>query len=231
MTQFATTLPAYPALSAPSRSWLVGLLAAILMVLAPFSAWAQDEEKVAADDPEGAMAFIQKLSDDMLEAWTNVELTETQRQEEFRQLLYTGFDVDYVSKLVLGRHRRTASRSQLNEYLDLFPKYIINIFANRIGDYGDEKFEVLGTAPAGKRDIFVRSQILRPNGNNIAADWRVRWEDGGYSIIDLKVEGISMALTQREEFSAKVEADGMEGLLEQLRSGTGTLDFGRKAAN
>lgn len=177
----------------------------------------------AAQDPEGAMVFIDTLSSDAVAVWSDATKTEAERQKEFRNLLYAGFDVDFIAKLVLGRHMRTASSDQLREYQRLFPDYIINSFANRIGDYGNERLVVLGTAPAGKRDLFVRSNIERPRGEAITADWRVRKVNGEFQIVDIKVEGISLAVTQRDEFASIIERRGFNGLLDTLRDGTADL--------
>ena len=74
-----------------------------------------------------------------------------------------------------------------------------------------------GTAPAGKRDIYVRSQILRPDGPPLAADWRVRKIEEEFKVIDLKIEGISMVITQRDEFMAKIASSGLDELIADLR--------------
>ncbi len=189
--------------------------AVLLIGLFMTSAHAQE----AAEDPEGATAFIDTLSNDAVAVWSDSTKTEAERQQEFRDLLYEGFDVDFIAKLVLGRHMRTATPDQLREYQRLFPSYIINSFANRIGDYGNEKLVVLGTAPAGKRDLFIRSNIVRPKGEPITADWRVRKVNGKFQIVDIKVEGISLAVTQRDEFASIIERRGFNGLLTTLRDG------------
>ncbi|GAB4572548.1 MAG: ABC transporter substrate-binding protein [Rhodothalassiaceae bacterium] len=172
-----------------------------------------------AADPDEARAFIEKLSDDAVAVWANMKLTEAEREAEFRRLLHEGFDVDFISKLVLGRHMRTASREQLLTYRELFPAYIVNSFARRLGDYSNEKLEVLDTAPAGSSDVFVRTRIVRPGGEPIAADWRVRKVNDIYRIVDIKVEGISLAVTQRDEFSSIIDRQGFDGLLDVLRKG------------
>lgn len=189
---------------------------AYLIAIAASGAHAQE----ASEDPEGAADFIATLSDNAVAVWSDATKTEAERQEAFRELLYDGFDVNFIAKLVLGRHIRTASPDQLREYQKLFPGYIINSFARRIGDYGNEKLVITGTVPTGKRDLFVRTQIVRPNGEPILADWRIRKVKDAFQIVDIKVEGISLAVTQRDEFASIIERKGFDGLLETLRSDT-----------
>lgn len=206
-------------LRAALRRTAVAALGLMALALAPaaLAPTAPAQAETAAADPDGALAFIDKLADDAIAVWTDTNLTGDERQSTFRQLLYEGFYVTYISRLVLGRHRRTASPEQMSEYETLFPDYIINVFAARIGEYSNERFQILGTAPAGKRDVFVRSNILRPSAPPIATDWRVRKVGDEFKIVDLKVEGISMVVTQRDEFASKINQVGLEGLLDELR--------------
>ncbi len=205
-------------LALPTR--LIMLLLFILLASAG-STWAaeSDTPPPAAQDPEGAKAFITQLSDEAMAVWRDPTLTEAEREKKFRDLLYEGFDVRFLARLSLGRHAREMKREQFREYMKLFPDYIVNKFSKRIGDYTNQKIRILDTAPAGTRDIFVRTELVRPGGDPIAADWRVRRKKEGFRIVDVKVEGISMAITQRDEFSSLIEKSGIDGLLADLRKG------------
>lgn len=180
---------------------------------------ASDKPPTAADDPDAAKDFIAGLADRVLAILNNTTMTQDERDEAFREELRKGFALNRISRLVLGRHWRTANQRQRAEYLNIFPEYVLKVYVRRLTEFGDEEFVVGETAPAGKKDIYVRSQIVRPEGPPIAADWRVTLVKGELKIIDLKVEGVSMALTQREDFSARIAEVGMEGLLKDLRDG------------
>jgi phospholipid transport system substrate-binding protein len=64
---------------------------------------------------------------------------------------------------------------------------------------------------------LVRSRIVRPNGPPVELDWRLRAGANAYRIVDLTVEGVSMAVTQRQDFSAVIARAGIDGLLAALR--------------
>jgi len=176
------------------------------------AAMAQD----AKDMPEEARAFIQTLAEQTLDVLDDIRMTQDERDAEFHRLLKDGFEIEYLSKLVLGRHRRTASPDQMARFQGLFPDYIINIYADKLKEYGDERFYVTGTSPAGKKDVYVHSEVTRAGRNPFAADWRVRFMNGQLRVIDIKIKGISMLQTQRDEFSARISNVGMEGLIEDL---------------
>lgn len=201
------------------KSIFMAFFALLSLALAP--AMAQDAD-TAANDPDGAFAFISELSSNAIKVLDDPQLTQDERNDEFRRLLREGFDLDYIGRLVLGRHARNANKNQLESYKSVFPEYVLQIYSNRLKERGDETFEVDSTTPAGKRDLYVRSRIVRPDGPDVAADWRVRKIEGAFRIVDLKIEGISMAITQRDEFSAKVNADGIDALITFMREQTGT---------
>ena len=175
----------------------------------------------AADDPDGAHAFISELSENAINVLNDIALTQEERDQQFRDLLRSGFDLDYIGKLVLGRHWRNANRAQKDEYESIFPEYVLRIYTSRLTERGDETFEVINTVPAGSKDIYVRSQIVRNGAPPISADWRVRLKNDRFQVVDLKLEGISMVRTQREEFSARINQVGLDGLISEIRKDAG----------
>lgn len=190
------------------------------------------QAQTAAENPEGALAFVDKLANDALAVLNDVTITQEERDQAFRDLLADGFDLGYIGKLVLGSHRRRATPEQLAEYNRIFPEYVLRIYASRLTEFGDERFVVGTTQKAGKRDIYVRSQVVRPDGPPISADWRVRLVNGEFKVVDLRIEGISMVITQRDEFAAKISKDGLDSLIEGLRRRAGlSRDDGDSSAN
>ena len=196
------------------RGFLASIVAVFFVIAGASQVLAAES---AAEDPMGAEEFIRQLANDAFGILNDTRLTQNERDEAFRSLLKDGFALDYVSRLVLGRHRRTASKAQMAEYDRIFPEYILRIYASRLTEYGDEEVIVVGTTPAGKRDIYVRSKISRPDGPPLAADWRVRRIKEKFKVIDLKIEGISMVITQRDEFLAKIASSGFDSLIANLK--------------
>jgi len=149
------------------------------------------------------------------------------RESAFRKLLSDKFDLKLIGRFSLGRYWRTASAAQRRDYLGLFSEYVLQTYASKLGGYAGEKLVVVLETPlSNKKDFYVKSEIRRPSGPAIKATWRVRTgkdagkDGGGMRIIDIMVEGISMAVTQRDQFSAVVRRDGFNGLLAVLRART-----------
>lgn len=169
---------------------------------------------------KGASQFIQWLADQAIAVLGSTSSTLETRESEFRRLLSQGFAMPFIGRFVLGRYWRTATPEQREDYQELFAEYILRTYSSRLGGYAGETFNVTGARPAGKQDILVATRIDRPSGPPIKADWRVRVFDNEYKIIDIMVEGVSMAVTQRSEFTNVVRSQGFEGLLQALRART-----------
>lgn len=188
------------------------VMTAIMLAAAP--ARAQDHDPTLA----AVALFVDELIDDAIAILRRKELPVSERESLLAEKLRKGFALDYIARFVLGRHWRKATPEQRREYQHLFTDFIIKSYSVRLDDYTDQTIEVGRAKPAGKKDFIVASKIIRDTGPPLAIDWRVRKRDGAYKVIDLKVAGISMAISQREEFSAVVQREGIEGLIDGLRS-------------
>lgn len=150
-------------------------------------------------------------------------LSDSQREAGFRRLLERNFDLKRIGRFVLGKHWRRASRDERAEFHRLFDDFVIATYAARLGPYSGETLEVGTVRGAGERGVTVTSRILRPQGEPIRLDWRLRRiGSGGWQIVDIVVEGVSLALTQRSEFDSVIRRSGgtIDGLLQVLRDKT-----------
>jgi len=167
-----------------------------------------------------AALFINQLGNQAITALRATDLTLSQREAKFRSLLSQGFDLRFIGRFVLGRYWRRATPEQQNDYIALYGEFLLQTYASRLGGYSGETMTVTGARQASEKDIVVSTTLDRPGGLDINADWRVRVIEGRYRIIDVAVEGISMAFTQRSDFAAVIKRDGIEGLLTILRART-----------
>ena len=141
-----------------------------------------------------------------------------QRQARFRELLQNDFDVPGIGQFVLGRYWRAATPQEQQEFLQLFQEYVVQAYSARLGEYGGAPFRVTGSRPAGD-EVVVTSEIARPGAPPIQIDWFLINRGGALKITDVYVGGVSMKVTQRDEFSAVIQRNGGQigALLVQLR--------------
>lgn len=198
-------------------STLSGLLIWTHLAAAPATAAPSNTALV-----DEASAFIETLSSDAIRVLENDMLNDEAREKAFRTLLAQNFDLNYIARFTLGRNARTATKAEVNAYNSLFDDYVIQAYATRLTAYAGEEIAVRGAKAAGSKDILVATEIKSPaSGQTFLAEWRVRPRGPVFRVIDIKIEGISMVITQREEFSAIIKRKGMNGLIQTLEDRTG----------
>lgn len=190
-----------------------GLTVAVLMcfALAPQVAAAEKT------DPAQAAKFIETLSGETLTILRAEDATLDQREAHVREILERSFDLQTIGRFVLGKAWNRASPEQQQEYQAVFAEFILRTYSRRLGGYSGEQFKVIEAKPLGKRDAVVITEIARPSGPPLEAGWRIRSGANGLRILDLIVEGVSLAVTQRSEFQSVVNSQGVDGLIESLR--------------
>jgi phospholipid transport system substrate-binding protein len=168
-------------------------------------------------DAQDARAFVANLGNQAIQV-LGPSVTPAQRVARFRQLFQNDFDVPGIGQFVLGRYWRTATPEEQQEFLRLFQEYIVQSYAARLGEYGGEPFKVIGSRPNGNETV-VTSEIDRPNSGRVLVDWYLTERGGAPKITDVYVGGVSMKVTQRDEFASVIQRNGgrVDALLAQLR--------------
>jgi phospholipid transport system substrate-binding protein len=166
-----------------------------------------------------ARALIQAMGDDGTKALSDAKLSPTERQGEFRRLVQANFDIDGMAKFAIGRYGKELSENQWRAFRAVFEDFIVKVYSARIGEHGWDRFAVTGTRPADDGGNFVASETTSQGRPPTQLVWHVHDTDHGLKIIDVTVEGISMAVTQRQEFASVIQNGngGIEGFLAELR--------------
>lgn len=170
----------------------------------------------AEPNADAARQLIENVGNDVLAVLRDPDLSNDQKFDQLVTLLDGPIDLDLVARLILGRHWRTASEQQREEYLELFRAFALHTLASRLDVYGGQEFEITGAKVVGRDDALVSTRIIS-DGPPLAVDWRVRQKDDDLVAIDVIVAGVSLIVAQRSEFGAVIERQGMDGLLAELR--------------
>ena len=178
------------------------------------------QRAAASDDP--AVAFVQGVGNDVIAILGDkANSTLAEREAAFRDMMGRGFDIPTVTRFVLGRHWKSATNEQRAEFSAIFLDFIARVYASRFDSYsyGGEQFTVRSVIADESGDTIVQATVARPSGADpVALDFRVRSKDGNHRVVDLYVEGISMLLTHRAEFSSVINRKGIDGLLSEIRA-------------
>jgi len=166
--------------------------------------------------------FIRTVGQNAIDSLTDKAITQDQREDRFRKILNAQFEVTLLARFTLGRFWRRASEQQQKEYTKLFEDFIVKAYAARFADYKGENFVVGKIRNINERDNLVQSEVVLTDGRKIPVHWRVR-NGKEFKVVDVLVEGVSMAITQRDEFASIINQNGgkIDGLLAALRKKTG----------
>ncbi|WP_417823182.1 MlaC/ttg2D family ABC transporter substrate-binding protein [Thalassospira lucentensis] len=176
--------------------------------------------EIAAE--QSASAVIQALADQALADLTDQTLSDDVRRKKFVALMDRYFEMDVVSRFVLGRYWRSISQEEISEFATLLQNYLALNYANQFKELNGEQF-VVGNETQNNKDTFVNSQFVRPDGPPVSIVWRMREFDNEFKIIDVSIEGLSMGITQRDEFTSVIQQNGddVSALTKALKAKTG----------
>ncbi|GAA0577983.1 ABC transporter substrate-binding protein [Caenispirillum bisanense] len=193
------------------RRFLAPLFVAATLTVAPVAAHAE----IA---PDQAKQFISSIADRGINNILAADVPVEERTRRFRDMFIETFDVDTTARFVLARHWRAATPEEQQEFKQLFRDYNVLIWAQRFDEYNGQRLDVTGTQPDGDAGIFVESRVVAPQGGQpVNIIWRLRDRGGQPQVIDIVVEGVSMALTYRSEYDSVVSRSGVSGLNQLLR--------------
>ena len=118
-------------------------------------------------------------------------------------------DIKGIGYYTLGSYRKGLSDEQLEEYSFLFQKYFLKSFTSRLTDYSDTKIDVLSTEVLNPKYTIVKSLLLATDKKpEVKIEWRVYTKNPDKPLIrDLIIEGLSLARTQKEEFTSVIESN------------------------
>ena len=152
--------------------------------------------------------FIQEVVDEVKKILIETNTKEFKATKLSEMALKT-VDIKGVAYYSLGHYRKELNDKQLKEYLTLFEKYFLKSFTSRLTDYSEPKIDVLSTEVLNPKYTIVKSVLLATDKKPaVNIEWRVYTKNPDKPLIrDLIIEGLSLARTQKEEFSSVIESN------------------------
>jgi phospholipid transport system substrate-binding protein len=140
--------------------------------------------------------------------------------QKIDELIVPHMDMVAMSKLVLGKHWRTATPEQRNEFVQEFKNLLIRTYKTSLVSYNDQTVEVLPFRPSKEpeKTATVRSEVIRAGGPPIPLNYSLRYKpEDGWKVYDIAVEGVSLVTNYRSTFDREVAAGGMDKLLTSMK--------------
>jgi len=159
-------------------------------------------------DSSDPKQFIQEIVDEAKKILVDSN-SDKYKSDKLSEIALATVDINGVGFYTLGSYRKDLTEEQKKEYTILFKKYFIKTFVSRLTDYSEPKIDVVSAEKKNEKYTIVSSILLATEKRaEIKIDWRVYTKDPNKPLIrDLIIEGLSLARTQKEEFSSIIESN------------------------
>ena len=169
-------------------------------------------------DPE---MFVSELVNDAISKLSDKNLNKEDKKAFIEEMALANVDINALGLYTLGELRKSTDKSDLKEYQKSFQKYFLKTLNSRLSDYSSNKFEVISAEKKSANYTIVKSRVTEnENQPEIKIDWRIYTKNPENPLIrDLIIEGLSLARTQKEEFSSILNSNNndINILIEKLR--------------
>ena len=148
--------------------------------------------------------FIEELLNDAINKLSDKNIGKEEKERFIETIALENVDIKALGLYTLGDLRKSTDKNSLSKYQDSFQKYFLKSLTSRLTDYSNNKFQIINADKKSVSYTIVKSKILESeNKPEIKIDWRVYTKNPDKPLIrDLIVEGLSLARTQKEEFSS-----------------------------
>jgi phospholipid transport system substrate-binding protein len=159
---------------------------------------------------------IQTLKDPKLQSQDK----KRERIDRLREALNPIFDYEEMAKRALGTHWRRRTPAEQEEFVKLFRDFLERIYSDKVDLYGGEKVR-FGREVIDKDFAQVESTIIRPKGEEIAVNYKLRQINGQWKVYDAVVENISIVNNYRSQFDRIISSSSYEELVKRLQEKAG----------
>ena len=136
-------------------------------------------------------------------------LTKVERVDKLKEIASDTVDINGIGYYTLGAYRKNINDEQLKQYNLLFRQYFLKSFSSRLAEYSNPEIKVVSKKKLNKNYTMVSSILVSTEQRpEVKIDWRIYTKNPeNPKIRDLIIEGLSLARTQKEEFSSIIQSN------------------------
>ena len=152
--------------------------------------------------------FVQSTVNRASEALNN-KYSKKEKIKKLKEIASETVDIKGIGYYTLGAYRKKISEDQIKKYNTLFEQYFLKSFSSRLAEYSNPEIEVTSKKELNKNYTMVSSKLVATEQRpEVKIDWRIYTKNPEHLLIrDLIIEGLSLARTQKEEFSSIIESN------------------------
>ena len=170
---------------------------------------------------EQSKFFVENLGKQVIEKVSNINLSDSERIVNFRNLYLDSFDNYYISRFVLGRYWKRLDSNMRKQFVESFNDYIVTTYAPKFKGW-EGTFKA--TDSLLENNYYnVKMNVLNKDGHTLQFMWKIYLDKNkNFKILDVNIDGVSMLVTQRAEFMSVIKNNpkGVIGLIEAMEKKT-----------
>ena len=148
------------------------------------------------------------------------DISKNEKIEKLKIIAKETVDIRGIGFYTLGKKRKSLNEQEKKRYAELFEEYFLKSFSSRLAEYTNPEIDVQSKEKLNENYTIVNSILKATNERpEIKIDWRIYTKKPENPLIrDLIIEGLSLARTQKEEFSSVLNSnnDDIEALFKVL---------------
>ncbi len=153
--------------------------------------------------------FLMQLRDRVVAQLAEQGISDSDREKRFKALLRESFDMEGVARFVAGTSWKEAGAVEQEAFTAAFEQSIVRRFLPLLSDSKGNRITFDdATQESGGKILQVKASVQRSDGNATELLWRLRRSEDSYRILDLSAQGISMAITLRDEYASVLKSNG-----------------------
>ena len=138
---------------------------------------------------------------------TSIKKMSTDEQKtELEKLFQKYVDIPIIARAVLGKGWRDANTDQRKKFVHAFKNYVSNKYGRQFSEFKGTTLKIVKSRDTlTKAGVLVSTDVVVPGNPSLKVVWQVSDGSGSLKLIDLRVEGVSMLSTERQEFRSKLK--------------------------
>ena len=170
--------------------------------------------KLYADRVVDSQKLVTSLYNDLV-ATSVKEMSIDEQKTELEKLFQEYVDIPIIARAVLGKSWRNATTNQKAKFVNAFKNYVSIKYGRQFSEFRGTTLEIVKSRDTlTKAGVLVSTVVVVPGNPSLKVVWQVSDGSGSLKLIDLRVEGISMLSTERQEFRSRLKK--LNGSLDKL---------------
>ncbi|MEJ2141332.1 MAG: ABC transporter substrate-binding protein [Gammaproteobacteria bacterium] len=189
-----------------------------------------------AQEQAGPQQLVQQTTDQVLDILSKrrKELEKDHKliYELTNEIVVPHFDFVSISKFVLARYWRKASKEQKLRFIRAFRELMVKTYAIAILEYNDNKIEYLPLRDdVTNGDVTVRTEFHQPGKPPVAINYSLHQRKTGWKVYDISVDGVSIVTTFRTSFGTEIKQSSLDAVIERIEKKNNEKNINKKATS